>query len=438
MPAPLPGSQRQPFRPWLWSLHGFLLLPTGCRLRSKSLRPRNRRDTHRRQPCTAESGWLYLWRPGGTDGARTPLCQQRPAERPCRLPGDGTSDCVRRLADTRFPGRWVVAADSVVRRRAEDRRLSTARRNAARVGVLGGSELPDVPAGRPLVRIARRPRRSPQCWRCCLFRGRTVIPKSSSTRWPFWRCGAISSPPGWGASLPSPPRRPLHVCFESTMGWSSPRRAVMTLAAIHARQPRIALRQNLMFAGWLLLFAMPQTLYVIWSVGLRRYAESILTFGAYANATRESWPSVFLSLQEGVLTEANAAVWLFCVFVAIVAIALVRAAIDAFRAWSRGREPTHETLQNPRRRRDVGVDAADACPRPVLHSSCGDRPTRRDSRRVGGDQVAGARPASSHPVVDAGDARGCHCHRTLLPNARGAILYGLGRCVREPPSNRRC
>lgn len=119
--------------------------------------------------------------------------------------------------------------------------------------------------------------------------------------------------------------------------------SVVAVAAVHAREPRAAVRQGLILARWFLLFALPQLVYVMWSVDLSRYVESIVSFGAYAGADRAPWP-VALSVNSGLFTETNAVVFLLDLFLVIAGIALVHAGVQAARAWSHRIDAPRETL----------------------------------------------------------------------------------------------
>lgn len=119
--------------------------------------------------------------------------------------------------------------------------------------------------------------------------------------------------------------------------------SLVTVGFLHARAPAEATRRVAHLIGWTLVFALPQLAYVMATVGLPRYAESIITLGAYANATREAWP-IALSLRDGLFTETNAAVFLLDLFLLIAGTALVVAVVQMRRAWLARTDPPRESL----------------------------------------------------------------------------------------------
>jgi hypothetical protein len=119
--------------------------------------------------------------------------------------------------------------------------------------------------------------------------------------------------------------------------------SIVAVAAIHSARPRALITHGLVFSAWLLVFALPQLAYVTWTVGLRRYLESITTFGAYANATREPFPPV-LSVDDGLLTQANAVTFLIYLFLIVAGVVLVYVGSAATPVWSRRKDMPRETL----------------------------------------------------------------------------------------------
>ncbi len=103
------------------------------------------------------------------------------------------------------------------------------------------------------------------------------------------------------------------------------------------------MRQCLVLVGACLLFSTPQVAYAAWSVGLPRYVESVVTFGTFAFAHRESWP-VSLALDQGLFTDANAAALLLNTSVVVAGIALVSAGLQVRRAWAHRTVAPRESL----------------------------------------------------------------------------------------------
>jgi hypothetical protein len=111
--------------------------------------------------------------------------------------------------------------------------------------------------------------------------------------------------------------------------------SLVAVAVAHGHEPRQAVRRCLTLMAACLICGLPHVLYVMWSAGLSRYLESIVTFGLFGLSNREPWP-VALSLQKGILTETNASAFLLNVSLLIAAIALVRSGLQIWRAWADG------------------------------------------------------------------------------------------------------
>jgi hypothetical protein len=113
--------------------------------------------------------------------------------------------------------------------------------------------------------------------------------------------------------------------------------ALLAVSLVHARRVRTLVRDAAVLAGSALLCMLPHLVYIIWAVGLPRYVESILTFGAYADAAREPWPFVPWPTA-GWLTEQNGTVVLLDLFLLVALAALIREASAFWRDWRAGRD----------------------------------------------------------------------------------------------------
>jgi hypothetical protein len=119
--------------------------------------------------------------------------------------------------------------------------------------------------------------------------------------------------------------------------------SVATVIAVHAREPHNAVRRAAQLGAWFLLFALPQLAYITWSVGVPRYIESVTTFGGYARSQGTPWLFA-LSMTDGLLTQANAVVFLVDVFLIIGIASLVRGVWLLTNAWRRGSVVPREAL----------------------------------------------------------------------------------------------
>jgi hypothetical protein len=120
--------------------------------------------------------------------------------------------------------------------------------------------------------------------------------------------------------------------------------ALLAVTLVHARHARALVRDAAVLGGSALLFMVPHLVYVIWAVGLSRYLESILTFGAYADATRESWPFVPRP-DAGWLTEQNGTIVLLDLFLLVAFTVLIREGWRLWRDWRAGRDAGVKNIQ---------------------------------------------------------------------------------------------